>query len=72
MKEIKGSSNIEAIGHENGVLSVRFRGGAVYDYPDFPADLHAEWMDVHDKGESVGKFFHARIKNRYTGKKRED
>jgi hypothetical protein len=71
MKDITGSSNIEAIGHENGTLSVRFKGGAVYDYSDFPADLHSQWMVAHDAGESVGSFFHKHIKPHYEGKKRE-
>jgi hypothetical protein len=71
MKEIKNSSNIEAIGHDDGVLTVRFKGGNEYTYEDFPADLHAEWMKAHENGESVGKFFHRYVKPFYEGKKRE-
>lgn len=71
MKDITGSSNIQAIGHENGTLTIRFKGGSVYDYSDFPADLHEKWIAAHDAGESVGKFFHQHIKPNYVGKKRE-
>jgi hypothetical protein len=72
MKEIKNSSNIEAVGHDGKTLSVRFKGGAHYDYADFPSDLHDEWMKAHEAGESAGKFFHAKIKNAFKGVKRED
>ncbi len=71
MKEIEGSSNIEAIGHENGILTVRFCGGATYDYPDFPAELHAKWLEHHESGGSVGKWFHQNVKPHYEGRKRE-
>lgn len=72
MKEVKNSSNIEAFEHKDGTLSVRFKGGAVYDYSDFPAELHAKMDKAHEDGESVGKFFHAHIRHHYTGKKREE
>lgn len=72
MKEIKGSSNIAAIDHVDGKLYVKFHSGAEYDYPDVPADLHARMMAAHDAGESVGKFFHAHIRNKFTGTKREE
>jgi KTSC domain len=71
MKDITGSSTIEAIGHEDGKLSVRFKGGAVYDYEDFPANLHLSWIAAHENGESAGKFFHRWVKPFYEGKKRE-
>jgi len=71
MKEITGSSNIEAIGHKDGMLSVRFKGGAEYTYENFPQALHEKWMKAHENGESVGSFFHHHIKPHYEGKKRE-
>jgi hypothetical protein len=72
MKDIAGSSNIEAIGHENGTLSVRFKGGAVYDYADFPADKHAQWMAHIDEGKSAGGWFHQHVKlSNHIGKRRE-
>jgi hypothetical protein len=71
MKMIEGSSNIEAISHENGTLSVRFKGGATYDYMNFPASLHDKWMEAYESGESVGSFFHEHIKPHFEGQKRE-
>lgn len=71
MKVISNSSNIEAIGHKNGTLSVRFKGGKIYDYSNFPEELHTKWMAAHLAGESVGSFFHHHIKPHYEGKKRE-
>jgi KTSC domain len=71
MKNITGSSNIEAFGHEGNTLSVRFRGGAVYDFHDFPAHLHDKWLEAYKNGESVGQFFHRNIKPHFEGKKRE-
>jgi len=72
MKEIEGSSNIEAIGHDGDTLSIRFKGGAVYDYMNFPADMHTKWMEHIDAGGSAGGWFHKHIKlSDYVGKKRE-
>ncbi len=42
MKDVKSSSNIDAFGHKDGTLTIRFKGGATYDYPDFPADARIE------------------------------
>lgn len=67
MKEVR-SSNIEAIAHENGRLSVRFKGGAIWDYADVPAGVHDEML----KAESIGGFFHRHIRGKYEAKKRED
>lgn len=67
MKPVKGSSNIEAIGHKDGVLSVQFKGGAIYDYPNVPADLHARFVGA----ESVGSFFHQHIKGKFDHTKRD-
>ncbi len=66
MKEVK-SSNIDAIGHENGTLTIRFKGGGTYDYPDVPAELHDKFVNA----ESCGKFFQEHIRGKFTGKKRE-
>jgi hypothetical protein len=70
MKEVK-SSNIEAIHHEGTTLSVRFKGGGIWDYADVPAGVHAEMLARHERGESVGQFFHQHVKCRYEAKKRE-
>lgn len=71
MKEVKNSSNIEAFGHENGRLTIRFKGGSTYDYDSVPAEVHADMSKHHDEGGSVGKWFHANIKNKFVGVKRE-
>ncbi len=67
MKEIKHSSNIEAVGHEGGTLTIKFRNGGIYDYPDFPAELHDKFVNA----ESCGKFFQGHIRGKYMGTKRE-
>jgi len=72
MKEIKGSSNIYSVGHDNGTLTVKFHSGVTWDYPDVPAELHAEMMKIHDDGGSVGSWFHHKIKGKFDGKKREE
>lgn len=71
MRAVTQSSNIEAFGHENGTLTVRFKGGAVYDYENVPQEIHDAWVKDHEDGGSAGKFFHRHIKHYYTGKKRE-
>lgn len=71
MKEVK-SSNIAKIGHDGKTLTIEFKGSGTYDYADVPAELHDKMMAAHDVGESVGKFFHAHIRNKFTGVKREE
>ena len=71
MKDIVGSSNIKAIDHKDGTLTVHFHNGTAYDYVNFPAALHDKWMEAYESGESVGSFFHKHIKPHYEGKKRE-
>jgi hypothetical protein len=66
MKPVK-SSNIEAVGFKDGVLSVRFKGGNVYDYPGVTAEQHHKFVNA----ESVGSHFHNHIKGRFDGKKRD-
>ncbi len=71
MKEVK-SSNLEAVHHEGSTLSIRFKGGAIWDYQHVPTDLHVKMMEAHDKGESIGKFFHAHIRNKFAATKRDE
>lgn len=60
MKPVK-SSNIEAVGYKDGVLSVKFKfGDHVYDYPDVTEAEHKAFVD----SESIGSHFHKHIKNR--------
>ncbi len=71
MKHIKGSSTIDAIDHDGKTLTVHFHGGSVYDFVNFPDELHTKWMEHIDAGGSAGKWFHQNIKPHYEGKKRE-
>ncbi len=62
------SSNIKKAEYdsEHRVLAVTFKNDTVYDY----FDVHQETIEELIKAESVGKFFHANIKNNYECKKR--
>lgn len=71
MKEVQ-SSNISHVGYDGGKMTIRFRSGAEWTYADVPEELHTRMMAAHDAGESVGKFFHAHVRNKFTGTKRED
>lgn len=55
------SSNISSIGydHTTQTLEIEFKGGGVYSYPDVPK----EKADALMNAESVGKYFHAHIRN---------
>ncbi len=67
MKKVEGSSNIEAIGYNNGVLSVQFRGGNIYHYEGVTPEQHKAFMNA----DSYGSHFHAHIKSKFVGKKDE-
>lgn len=59
------SSNIAAFGHDlaTSELHVKFRqDGPSYIYSGVPAALHDEMHTA----ESAGKFFHAKIKGKFT------
>jgi len=71
MRKIENSSTIDAIDHDGKTLTVHFKGGSIYDYPDFPQHLHDKWLAAHEAGESAGKWFHRNIKPHYEGRKRE-
>ncbi len=68
MRDVKGSSNIEAVGHEGGKLIVRFKGGGTYEYADVPAHVHDKMMAA----ESTGKFFHEHVKGKFTHKRQDE
>ena len=57
------SSQVKSVGYhpEYKTLAVTFHGGAIYQYHDVPADIHARMM----KAESIGKFLHAEIKGKF-------
>ena len=57
------SSNLSAVGYDpfEAVLTIAFHGGRIYDYFCVPLPIYWGLMAAM----SHGKFFHARIKNRY-------
>ena len=55
------SSNIKRCGFRaDGTIAVEFHSGSVHEYPDFTRDD----FDALIGAESVGKHFHANIRNR--------
>jgi len=59
------SSNVVSVGHENGVLEVEFKGGAVYQYFDVPASIYLDLLATSATGESVGKYLTHYVKSEY-------
>lgn len=62
MKPVK-SSNINAVGYDadKKELQVEFKGGGVYAYDEVPPEVH----EALAAAESVGKHFHAHVKDKY-------
>lgn len=60
LKEVKGSSQIAALGYDHGskTLRIRFHTGAEYEYANVPPELHTKFLSA----ESKGKFFGAHIR----------
>lgn len=65
------SSNIEAIGYDEEAqeLRIRFTGGAVYAYDAVPQFEHRDLLDGTGFGGSIGKHFHAKIKDKFVTRK---
>ena len=55
------SSNIEAIGYENGVIEVHFHSGGVYRFLHVPKDVFDAFLEAPSKGH----FFHQYVKSHY-------
>ena len=55
------SSNLSAVGYDNGVLWIAFHSGSLYEYTGVPRHVHDELM----RAESHGKYFHAHIRGVY-------
>lgn len=62
------SSNIESVGHDGSRMIVRFKNGGTFHYSGVTAEQHAEMLAA----ESLGKYFHARIRGKFPGVKVED
>lgn len=57
------SSNIKGVGYDpdEKSLTVWFKSGAQHRYADVPPEMHSEMLAA----ESVGKYFHANIRNAF-------
>lgn len=66
MKPVK-SSNISAIGYdaETKTLTVQFSSGGKHSYAGVPPETHQAMMSA----ESIGKYFHAKIRNTFRSTK---
>lgn len=61
------SSFITEVAYEYGNLYVKFKGGNIVSYKDFPSKKYDEFL----KSPSKGKFFMAEIKDKFTEQKFE-
>jgi hypothetical protein len=59
------SSNIEAVGYEDGRLQVNFKSGSRYVYEDVPRHIADDFLAA----DSPGRFFVHFIKGVYKGRK---
>jgi len=59
------SSNVAAIGFENGTLTVEFKSGSTYEY----TGVSKETFQAFKEAPSAGRFFIANIKNQYPNTK---
>lgn len=68
LKPVK-SSYIDSVGHDpsNNQLQVKFKDGSTFIYDDVPAKVHADML----KSDSIGSFFHTKVKANFTGTKLE-
>lgn len=60
-QEVK-SSMFKSVGHSADTLEIEFKNGDIWQYSSVPADVYEAMM----KSESVGKYFLANIKGKYT------
>lgn len=61
------SSNIEAVGYDEGrlILTVRFKNGSVYEYYEVSNEIFEGLL----LADSVGKFHNEYVKNEYSYKR---
>ena len=55
------SSAIRAIGWADGILTVEFHNGRIYDHPHVPYEIYVALMQAESKGE----FYSRRIRGKY-------
>jgi hypothetical protein len=55
------SSSLASVGYDGtkNTLEIEFKHGSIYQYYDVPAKVHAGLMNA----SSMGRYFHANIKN---------
>lgn len=61
------SSNIVSAGHEDGVMEVEFKNGAVYQFANVDSLIWEKFLE----SDSKGSFFHQYIKDYPTTKIKE-
>lgn len=68
------STNIQNLGYIPilGMFFVAFLGGGTYVYFHYSEDRWENVVETINSGESVGKFFHRNIKNKYKFEKLSD
>lgn len=55
------SSDLSAVGYEDGTLFIRFNSGGLYRYSNVPESVYRGLMSA----TSHGRYFHAHIKGVY-------
>lgn len=67
------SSNIKGVGYDAAAraLDVQFNSGETHRYEDVPPEKYAGLMGKGSPGHSVGKYFHANIRNAHKSSKVE-
>lgn len=58
LQPVTGSSNIKAVGFENGTLHVEFQNGATYEYRNVSEELYQRFLAA----PSLGKFLNQHIR----------
>ena len=61
------SSSLSEVGYDPSEqrLEIRFRSGGTYEYYNVPEEVYTDLVE----DDSVGKYFHAEIKDQYQFKK---
>jgi hypothetical protein len=63
------SSNIEAVGHDDTLgLVIKFKKGGLYSYADAPRSLYHDML----QSRSPGKFFFAKVKDKFPHVQHDD
>lgn len=65
---IKSSSNISRLDYdeETRTLIVTFKNSGIYSHDDVPPEKFAEAAKINEDGNSIGRWYQANIRGRYT------